>query len=76
MDSPPGLRSKILLEPMKILDSLSSGNFSCMSKKFETLQETGIYKIKVIQITKGIFTLQKTSGYCRAVPRVYTSISC
>lgn len=36
MDPPPGWRDKILLVPMKILDSLLSGNLSHVSQKPDT----------------------------------------
>lgn len=70
------LEKQNIARPMKILDNLSRGNFSCVSKKPDTYNETGIYKIKIIHITKAVFTLQKILGYCRAVPQVYSSISC
>ena len=33
MDPLPGLRSEMLLRPRMILDGLSGGSFSCVSKK-------------------------------------------
>lgn len=79
MDPPPGLRNKILLVPKKILDSLLSGNRSHVSKKPDTYNkrlEFTKLKWQIIHITKGLFTVQKTLGYCGAIPHVYSSISC
>lgn len=69
MDPSSGLRSEILLVPIKILGSFLRGNFSCVSKKPDTYYETGIYKIEMGDYShyKRLFSLQKTSGYYGAV---------
>lgn len=79
MDPPPALRNKILLVPMKIPDSLLSGDQSHVSKKPDTYNkrlECTKPKWQIIHITKSLFTVQKTLGYCGPIPQVYSSISC
>lgn len=60
MDPPPGLRNKILLMPVKILNSILSGSLSCTSKKPDTyyrkLEFTEL-KWSILHISKVLFTL-------------------